>query len=248
MSFSPGLLLYIFLVQTAGFIIKGLVGFGNPLLTGPLLSLRLDNAVISPGGLLIDAPTNAWISWKNRHSFDWRAILPLTLAVLCGVIPGTLLLKLSLPWIIKALLGVLVIGIGLEMATRGQRPSGRDRPWLRYSIAFVSGVCAGLYGINLLVVAYLERTSRDYRAFKGSMCFLFLSENLFRILVYWVSGIFTRDALLLSAVTIPAAVLGLWLSARLEPHIPEKIARKGVIFLFLLSGISVLSKALLFHI
>lgn len=242
-----GLAAYIFLVQTAGYIIKGLIGFGNPMITGPLLSLRLDNAVISPAGLLIDGPTNAYISWKNRKSFDRRRILPLTIAVLLGVIPGTLLLKASLPWIIKAVLGVLVIGIGVEMATRSNCSGGKDRPFLRYVIAFVSGIFAGLYGINLLIVAYLERAAQDHSEFKGSMCFLFLMENLFRTILYAVTGIFTMDALWLALITVPAAILGLFIGGRVESRLSETNVKKGVILLFLLSGVSVLAKALLFH-
>ena len=244
---TMGLVVYVFLVQTAGYAVKGLIGFGNPVLTGPLLSLRLDNAVISPAGLLIDGPANAYIAWKNRKNFDWRRILPLTAAVLLGVLPGTLLLKASLPWVIKAVLGLLVIGIGVEMATRGGRPAGRDRPVLRYGVAFVSGVFAGLYGINLLIVAYLERTAQDHSAFKGSLCFLFLTENLYRTALYAATGIFTRESLLLALLTVPAAVLGLWLGGRAEAHLSRQKVQKGVILLFLLSGVSVLVKALLFH-
>lgn len=244
---SIGLIAYVFLVQAAGFFIKGLMGFGNPLLTAPLLSLRLDNAVISPSGLLVDAPTNAYIVWKNRHSFRWQTMVPLTLAVLAGVIPGTLLLKASLPWIIKALLGVLVMGAGVEMATRGTRPGGKDRPWVRYCVAFVSGVFAGLYGINLLIVAYLERTAKDHSEFKGGMCFLFLAENLFRGLLYFISGIFTREVMILTLITVPGAILGLWLGGRMESRLSEERAKKGVILIFLLSGLSVLVKALMFH-
>ena len=38
----------VFLSQLAGFVIKGLAGFGNPLLTNPLMAMRLDNVVITP--------------------------------------------------------------------------------------------------------------------------------------------------------------------------------------------------------
>ena len=138
MAFTPGIIAFIFLAQCLAYTVKGLIGFGNPLISAPLLSMRLDNIVITPGTLLLDCPVNGYITWKNRRSFQWRRILPLLLANLCGVIPGTLLLRFSLPWIIKTALGIVVIFLGLEMATRNLRPvrAGRDFPWLRLVVAF----------------------------------------------------------------------------------------------------------------
>ena len=114
--------LFIFAAQLLAYLVKGLIGFGNPLISAPILSMGLDNVVITPGTLLLDCPVNAWITWKNRHSFQWRKILPLLAANFCGVIPGTLLLRFSMPWVIKTVLGVVVVLLGLEMATRSLRP------------------------------------------------------------------------------------------------------------------------------
>ena len=113
MNFTPGIALFIFCAQFLAYTIKGLIGFGNPLISAPILSMRLDNIVITPGTLLLDCPVNGYITWKNRHSFQWRKILPLLLANLCGVIPGALLLRFSLPWVIKTLLGIVVVFLGL---------------------------------------------------------------------------------------------------------------------------------------
>ena len=247
---TMGLLLFVFVVQAAGFVIKGLIGFGNPLLTGPILSMELDNAVISPSGLLCDAPTNAYISYKNRKKIQWKAIVPMTVLNLLGVIPGSLLLKYSFPWVIKAFLGVLVIGISIEMATRSRhkkKEGKQENLLLRYGVAFLSGVFAGLYGINILIVAYIERTSQDLDTFKGSMCFLFLMENLCRITMYCVTGIFTPYVLVLAAVTVPAAILGIWASNLIQPHVTPKQANRAINLLFLISGVSILIKALLLH-
>lgn len=123
--------LFIFAAQLLAYLVKGLIGFGNPLISAPILSMGLDNVVITPGTLLLDCPVNAWITWKNRHSFQWRKILPLLAANFCGVIPGTLLLRFSMPWVIKTVLGVVVVLLGLEMATRSLRPvkpDGRTGP------------------------------------------------------------------------------------------------------------------------
>lgn len=67
-----------------------------------------------------------------------------------GVVPGTLFLKLGSPWIIKALLGVFIIGLGIEMATRGRAKPHRPNALARTLISFASGFMAGLFGINLL--------------------------------------------------------------------------------------------------
>ena len=216
--------LFIFAAQLLAYLVKGLIGFGNPLISAPILSMGLDNVVITPGTLLLDCPVNAWITWKNRRSFQWRRILPLLAVNLCGIIPGTLLLRFSLPWVIKTVLGVIVVFLGLEMATRNLRsirPEREDRPWLRLVVSAFSGVSAGLFGINLFIVAYLQRTARDYDEFKGSMCFLFFGENAVRLVVYAVTGLLTRQVLLFGLASLPAAVLALALAAWLGPRLEE---------------------------
>ena len=249
MAFSPGIILFIFLIQLLAYTVKALIGFGNPLISGPLLAMKLDNVVITPGTLLLDCPVNGWITWKNRRSFQWRRILPLLLANMCGVIPGTLLLRFSLPWIIKTLLGVVVIFLGLEMAARSRWPSqrGKDRPWLRLAVSFLSGACSGLFGINMFIVAYLQRTAKDYSEFKGSMCFLFFGENVFRLCTYILGGLLTREVLVFGLVSVPAAGLAMFLSGKLGPQLDEKKLQKAAIVLFILGGVSIIVKSLLFH-
>lgn len=242
--------LFIFAAQLLAYLVKGMIGFGNPLISAPILSMGLDNVVITPGTLLLDCPVNAWITWKNRRSFQWRRILPLLAVNLCGIIPGTLLLRFSLPWVIKTVLGVIVVFLGLEMATRNLRsirPEREDRPWLRLVVSAFSGVSAGLFGINLFIVAYLQRTARDYDEFKGSMCFLFFGENAVRLVVYAVTGLLTRQVLLFGLASLPAAVLALALAAWLGPRLEEGKLQKGAIVLFLLGGVSIIVKSVVFH-
>ena len=52
--------LFIFAAQLLAYLVKGLIGFGNPLISAPILSMSLDNVVITPGTLLLDCPVNAW--------------------------------------------------------------------------------------------------------------------------------------------------------------------------------------------
>ena len=239
---------FVLIAQMLGYVIKGLTGFGNPLISAPLLSMRLDNAIITPGTLLLDTPINAFIAWKKRDQFQWQKIVPILLVNLTGVLPGVLLLKMSFPWVLKAVLGILVLVLGIEMATRGRRNHEKQqKQWVGLVVAFVSGICAGLFGINMLMVAYLERNARNYDEFKGSMCFLFLAENLFRMGIYLMTGLITTDVLILGAITVPAAILGVLAGSALSKHLPEQRMRQCVVVLFLLSGISIFVKAVVFR-
>ena len=125
MNYTGSMILFIFLVQLEAYTLKWLIGFGNPLISAPLLAMRLDNTLITPGSLLPDLVINGRITWQNRNNFRWRAILPLLLAMVAGVVPGTWLLRFSLPWIIKRFWAALWYFWGWKWPPAGCAPSAR---------------------------------------------------------------------------------------------------------------------------
>lgn len=247
MEFELSLVIYICVVQFIAFLIKGLVGFGNPLISQPLLAMQLDNAIITPGNALMDTPVNGYIAWKNRKNLNFRSILPILIAVVLGIIPGAIILKFGAPWVLKILLGILILIIGIEMATRGTRPLRKENQVVKLLVAFISGVCSGLFGINMLIIAYIERTAKDHSEFKGSLCLLFVFDNVIRMISYIVIGTVGREAIMLFLVSVPAAALGIIVSNIIEPYLPQKALKKSVIAMFLLSGMSIIVKALIYQ-
>ena len=251
MEFTWDVTLFIFLAQFLAYTVKWLIGFGNPLISAPLLSLRLDNTLITPGTLLPDLCVNTCIVWQNRKHFDWRRILPMLLAMIAGVIPGTWLLRFSMPWVVKTALGLVVAFLGLEMAARKlrtARPSRRrENPAARYLAAFFSGVCSGLFGIGLFLVAYLQRTARDYEEFKGSICFLFWGENLFRLALYCGSGMLDAACLQFSLISGAALLVSYGIARLLSGHIRNDTLEKLAIALFILGGVNITVRSLLLH-
>lgn len=241
------LAVYLFIVQFLSYTIKGLVGFGNPLLSNPLMAMRLDNRVITPANLILDIPVNAYIVWKNRKGLSLKTALPVAMWIMIGVIPGTLFLKVGSPWVIKALLGIVIIGLGLEMLTRDSSKKSKDNVIIRSVISFSSGIMAGLFGINMLFLSYFERVSIDRQQFRSNVCFVFLLENIFRFLVYLVSGMFTLFSLQITLISIPAALLGVWCGSRIDKSMQEHTIKNLVIGVFILGGVSILIKALVFR-
>lgn len=238
--------IYIFLVQFIAFILKGMVGFGNTMIASPLLAMRLNNSIISPGNLLLDIPVNLSIVYRNRSSFLPKIALPIAAFVMLGVIPGSLFLKVGNAELIKALLGLLIIFLGMEMATRKPaKPGAVPNYVLMCAVSLLSGFMSGIFGINMLFLAYIDRYCGDIKAFQSNVCFVFVMENIFRAVVYVVTGIFSVQSLLLTAVSALAAALGLLVGRKLEHAIEENRMKKITYAVFMLGGCSILIKAVL---
>lgn len=112
-------------------------------------------------------------------------------------------------------------------------------------MAFFSGVCAGLFGINLFLVAYLQRTTKNYDEFKGSICFLFWGENLFRIILYTATGLLDATSLQFSVISMVSAMLALGAAKPIIRRVKSDTLQRLVIVFFLLGGISIIVKSLL---
>ena len=234
---SVGLAAFCFVSVALGFIIKGLVGFGDPLVYTPLLSVALPNSTITPGMLPVSLVLNARVVWQNRAHFAPRQVLPIAAFVLLGIIPGTLLLRYGSPSLLKLLLGLVIIAMGVEMLTR-KPGAGKPSALLRSVMSFFSGVTAGLFGIDLLFLAYLERVTRNREEFRSSVCFVFLLESVFRLVLYLCGGMFTRESLILSAIALPAAFLGMWVGALLDRRVSDRLSHRFIIYVFILGGVS----------
>lgn len=238
---------YIFLAQFLAYLLKGLVGFGNPLIANPLMAMRLDNRVITPANLLLDLPVNSYIVWQNRAALQLKTVLPTLGFIFIGVLPGTFFLKLGSPWVIKAVLGISIIGLGLEMLLRSRSQNMQPKMIWQGIFSISSGLMAGLFGINMLFMAYFERISINRQQFRSNVCFVFLAENVFRAVVYYYSGMFSELSLQVSFISVPAAAFGVAAGLYLDKLLDERRARTLAISAFLLGGISILVKALIFR-
>ena len=230
--------LFYFVSICAASVIKGVAGFGDALISTPLLSLALPNSVITPGLAPMSLLLNAGIVWKNRRHFSARVVLPIAAFVLLGIIPGTLLLKFGSPQWLKLLLGLLIIGLGVEMLTRKPGTGRGVNAYVRAAVSFCSGVMAGLFGINMLFLAYMERVAVNREEFRANVCFVFFLENLFRLCLLVAGGMFGRESLLLFLVAMPASLIGMRLGGLLDRRLSDGVSRRLIVWVFILGGVS----------
>lgn len=222
------------------YFLKGLCGFANTLVFSTILSFSTNNVNISPVELVLGLPSNIMISYKERKSVQWKVCLPLAGLVLLGDIPGILLLKNTNTQVIKGIFGFVIIAIGVEMLLREYMRKTKKSQLLLITIGILSGILCGLYGIGALLAAYMGRVTDNSSSFKGNLCIVFLIDNLFRLVMYGVTGIITLATLKQSVILFPFMALGLFLGMKGSSFLDEKKIKKLVIIMLILSGVSLI--------
>lgn len=227
------------------YYIKGLCGFANTLIFTSILSFGNANVNISPTDLLLGYSSNVIMVWKERKYIRWQICLPLIAMVLIGSIPGIFFLKNVDTGAIKILFGVVIIFIGIEMLWREYRPrKGKQSKLVLLVIGLVSGILCGLYGIGALLSSYVSRVTEDTHSFKANMCTVFLAESTFRIVLYTAWGILTPAIAKQALILIPFMLIGLFLGMKSCSFLNEKLVKKIVIVMLIVSGAALIINSL----
>lgn len=230
------------LAALCAFFIKGLCGFANTLIFDSMLSFGASNLSISPVELLLGYPTNLIITWRERRKLKWSVCVPIAILVLAGSIPGALLLKHVDANAMKVLLGIVIVLISLEMFLRERirkadtKTARKGSRLLLALVGVLSGLLCGMFGIGALLAVYLNHLTEDTAAFKSNLCFIFIAENTFRIILYAMTGIITRNAMVQTAMLFPFMLIGLFLGIRCSSILPEAVIHKIVILMLIVSG------------
>lgn len=223
------------------YIVKGICGFANTLVFGSILSYTRNTINITPVDLLIGSPSNMIIVWKERHHLSAKVIVPLSLLVIIGVIPGALFLKVGDVGLIKVIFGFMVIIIGLETLLRERQKTKKEASKLSLTVVgILSGISCGLFGVGALLVAYISRTTENQNQFRGNICAVFLVENLVRFYIYISTGILTFELFKETLILYPFMIIGLFIGIILSRKLSEIIVRKIVIILLMISGVTLI--------
>lgn len=221
------------------FFIKGLCGFANTLVFTSVMGFSADNIMISPVELMLGYPTNMIISYKNRKSIDLKICIPLSLMVLAGSLVGIFFLKNVDTGLAKIICGAAIVLVGIEMLLRETTDIkiGNSKVFLTV-VCLLAGILCGMYGIGALLGAYLGRVTKDTKSFKANICMIFIIENTFRIICYFIYGIITFEALKRAALLAPFMLLGLAGGTICCRFIDEKLAKRLVVIMLIISGLA----------
>ena len=221
------------------YMVKGLTGFANTLVLTAIMSFERSGRDITPMDLLLSFPANVWMMLQQRRSIQWKKALPVCAVLLAGCIPGTLLLKGVSPAALKWCSACCSSGWGWSglCAPRGETARAPRAPG---AVALLSGITAGLFGVGALLAAYMSRTAKDPGEYRANLGFVFVAENVFRLVLYTVTGLITLPVLVEAVKLLPCMVAGFLggsaLSRRMDP---ERLSRIIMVML-MLSGLALI--------
>ena len=236
---------WIIAASCANFI-KGLCGFANTLVFTSVMSFSADNVAITPVEICLSYPANIIVAVKERKNIKPRIVIPLSILVLIGCIPGVFLLKNAGAEIVKVILGAVIIIIGAELLIENlsKKRSGEKKnisKVLLVIIGLFSGVMCGMYGIGAQLGAYIGRVTDSASEFKANICTVFFIEGTFRIILYAFSGLFSLDTLKYALILAPVAILFLFLGLATGKHLSDRVSKIVVIIMLIISGLCLIA-------
>ena len=231
------------IATAASAFVKGLCGFANTLVFDTIMGFTADPALITPVEVVINTPSNCIMVWRERQYIQWKKCLPVTALIILGSIPGMLMLKsFNAQWL-KAVFGVIVALLGVEMLLRDlHHQKMKSNPVVLTLIGLLSGVMCGLFGIGALTAAYMSRVTDDTASFRANICVAFLANAVFRCAAYAWLGIITWETVKISLLMLPVMVVFVLLGMRCARLLPEKRVKRCVTVALIISGLALVIK------
>jgi uncharacterized membrane protein YfcA len=245
MSFPLQTLALAPVIVLLAYIVLAIGGFGSALLSIPLLALLLPVKVVVPLVLMVDFVATAATGLRFRQDVDVREIKPILPWMLLGLAAGvTLLVNLPPRWVLLAL-GVFVVGYAFYSLAFHARQQSHSK-WWSIPTGVVGGAVSGLVGVGgPIYVIYLSGRLRDPARLRASLSAMFSLNTAVRLVLFLVSGLLLEKTVWLAAAyLLPFMALGLFLGYRIHLKLTHAQIVRFVALMLLVSGISVLWKAL----
>jgi uncharacterized membrane protein YfcA len=199
--------------------IRSTLGFGDALLSMPLLTLTIGIQSATPLVAFASFTVAATIIWGSWRQVDFKAAWRLVLSSMIGVPLGLYLLTTAPEAWVKRVLGLLLLAFGLYRLIQPRLLTLSQQRWA-YLFGFVAGVLGGAYNTNgppIVIYGTLRRWPPAH--FRATLQGYFLPTILFIIISHIWSGLWTPWVMQLSGLALPVIFLAIFLGSKLNRRI-----------------------------
>ncbi len=209
---SLGVVVFFVLLSLGASVVNGGLGYGYSSLSTPLAILVFANKILNPAYILLEAGINTFmlfLSGRRNITATYRRTIPVILALIPGVIVGSLILNDVAPLWIRFTVYVVILPLILLQAAGFRRPlEGEARAGvplglsvgLLYSITTISGPPIALFWNN---------QGLKQQEFKAAVAQVRIAESYLTCVSYYLLGLFTAQSLSIFKVISPPVLLGI---------------------------------------
>jgi uncharacterized membrane protein YfcA len=246
---SPELLLLALLVGLASGFVKGVVGFGMPMIFVSGLSSFLSPELALAGLILPTVVANGLQAFRQGFGAAWTSLKHFKMFLGVGAV--TLILSAQMVSRIPSNALYLAIGVfvavftGLQLMGWSPKLAERARG-VEASVGAFAGLIGGVSGIwgppTVLYLTAIGTPKQEQMRIQGVV------YGLGAVLLFAAhikSGILRPETLPFSTVLIIPAVLGIWLGFKVQDRIDQKLFRKATSCVLLFAGLNLIRRGLM---
>ena len=223
------------LIVTISIIVQAWVGIGFGLLAAPLLYL-IDPAYVPGPVLMLGWLLSVVVVFKQRHSLNFRRVLPGIVGRLPGSWCGALLLVSIAAWQLSLFFGLaLLLAVWLSLRRYSLPLNG-----VNLTLAgFLSGVLGTSTSVGGPPIALLYQHQTRITARNEIAAFFLLGTPISLLMLWWQGGS-SMLGLPLIVNMLPGVAIGFWLSRHLERVVKVENAKPAILWVSGLSALVVL--------
>jgi len=239
---SVELLLLVVVIIAVAAATQSIVGFGYALLVVPCLTVLLGPKVAVVASTAVGTALVAWNSFRWRHDIRWREAITVSIAALCAMPVGLVVLTQADDRTLRLIVGGTIIVFTVWLWRGLSLPVGRPT---EVAAGATSGALAASVGVNgpPLVIAF-QATEMAPAPFRATLQLCFFVQAAVAVALFWSQGLVVRDVGSVFLVGIPAAAVGALVGDRIAPRVHEGPFRSAVLLLLGLSGALAVASAL----
>ncbi|MFZ8997321.1 MAG: sulfite exporter TauE/SafE family protein [Ilumatobacteraceae bacterium] len=235
MDLSLAALVVALVAVLVGSCIQGSLGFGLGLVAAPVLVI-IDTTLVPSVVLGMGVPLTYLVAWRERAALDLRRVS----WAIAGRVPGTVLgsvavLALSERWLAGLFAVAILLAVAASVVGLGVEPTRRAM--------FVAGAGSGFMGTATSVggppMALLLQ-HEEGPELRASMAAFMAFGATISLAALVVVGEFDRHALIVTAVLVPAVLVGFGTSRWTNPVLDRGYTRPAVLVFAAASALSIL--------
>jgi len=184
--------------------------------------------------------------WRVRHAINWRAVAPFIIGGAIGVPAGTTLLTTVDQGTLRVTMGILLVLYSLYGLIRPAIKPVEGGVPAELGVGVANGLIGGLTGLaGIVVTIWCQLRGAPKDAQRAIFQPVMFSTFVMTAVSLAVAGAYTREAVKLYALALPALVIGIWCGLKLYGKLDDAAFRRVILVLLLASGISLVVPAAL---